>query len=260
MLSLEGVAGIPIGLDGFRIVFGDGLPEVTPSVRRLDEMREVLYNQTATHPQECYFMYRGVGLPEHKEVVSRRSLRYDVTVIPPGRIGNEYMKTAGHYHPVDPETGVGFPEVYEVLWGRAHYLLQKRAGRPDVLEDVVVIEAGPGDKVVIPPGYGHITINPGDEPLVMCNCVETHFASDYAPIREMKGGAYFEVEEDGQGVFIPNERYARTPPPRLVKPLVDGGLGLPEGVPLYACLTSRPESLDFLVRPGRHLDALKRLL
>ncbi len=61
--------------------------------------------------------------------------------------------------------------LYEVLEGLAHFLLQTNA-----LDDVVLIEARKGDIIVIPPGYGHVTINPRlDETLIMANLVSTAF-------------------------------------------------------------------------------------
>ena len=55
--------------------------------------------------------------------------------------------------------------------GIAHFLLQTKK-----LDDVVLIKALKGDIIVIPPGYGHVTINPTlDHPLTMANLVSTAF-------------------------------------------------------------------------------------
>jgi glucose-6-phosphate isomerase len=69
-------------------------------------------------------------------------------------LGGEYVKTKGHHHPENP-AGTGYPELYEVLDGTAHFQLQTKA-----LDDVVLIEVHKGDIIAIPPGYGHVTINP----------------------------------------------------------------------------------------------------
>ena len=93
--------------------------------------------------------------------------------------------------PLNPENpaGIGYPELYEVLEGIAHFLLQTNA-----LDDVVLIEARKGDIVVIPPGYGHVTINPTlVETLIMANLVSTAFSSDYTWYDTMHGAAYYEL-------------------------------------------------------------------
>ncbi|MCR4398819.1 MAG: glucose-6-phosphate isomerase [Firmicutes bacterium] len=248
-VNLGELSGLPIELEGLSIRFGDGLPAVAPSVRRLEEMREVLYNQTARGPDELYYMYRGVFLPEHREMAAAHRVRYDITVIRPGKIGGEYVKTAGHYHPSAPGGEMAYPEVYEVLHGRAHYLLQRPEGDPASIADVIVVDAAPGDKVFIPPGYGHVTINPGEGPLVMTNCVASTFSSEYEQYRITRGAAYYEVESGNRGMFVPNDRYRLKPAPRLVKPVDAPALGLHAGVPLYRCFTSEPERFAFLERP-----------
>jgi glucose-6-phosphate isomerase len=159
-----------------------------------------------------------------------------------------------------------------VLSGRAHYLLQKAAEDGVTIEDVVVVEAGPGDKVVMPPGYGHVTINPGPEPLVMCNCVEATFTSDYGPYRQAHGAVYYEVQPQpqeggrneaegaGRGVFVRNDHYGDPPAPRLVAPAELPDLGLKRGIPLYTCMIGEPERLAFLVRPQDFEERLAALL
>ena len=104
----------------------------------------------------------------------QRGLRFDITVIPPQTLCGEYIKTKGHYHPADPY-GNGYPEIYEVLEGEAHYLIQTAD-----CSDVVLIAAGAGDVVVVPSGYGHVTINPSKKlVLEMANIVSSRFSSDY---------------------------------------------------------------------------------
>lgn len=202
-----------------------------PAVRRASEMQEVLYWEEAARegkPEErmpgekepgekkpgkvrlkneegwqriLYFMYRAFCLPEHQMLFRENRIRYDITVLIPGSIGAEYIKTAGHYHPLKPGAACTYPEVYEVLHGRALYLIQKphclaepRAG----LEQVIVFDAVPGDKVLIPPDFGHVTINPGPDFLIMSNLVAADFESIYDPLREMGGAGYFGLVSAGK--------------------------------------------------------------
>jgi glucose-6-phosphate isomerase len=62
-------------------------------IRYLDDMRTVLYDKAwaRTAPNfEVYYMERGL---EEKD-----GLRYDITTIPPKMLGQEFVKTKGHYH------------------------------------------------------------------------------------------------------------------------------------------------------------------
>ncbi len=58
-----------------------------------------------------------------------------------------------------PEASLHYPELYEVLKGDANYLLQ-RAQNEERVDEVILVKATRGDKVIIPPNYGHVTINP----------------------------------------------------------------------------------------------------
>ncbi|HTY53054.1 MAG TPA: glucose-6-phosphate isomerase family protein [Methanomicrobiales archaeon] len=144
-------------------------------------------------------MYRDLAKsPADRLWLGKEGLRYDITVIPARTLCREYVKTKGHHHPADPK-GVPYPEIYEVLEGEAHYLLQTEdAG------DVRLIRAGPRDLVIIPPGYGHVTINPGTATLVMANIVSTRFESDYSLYERFRGAAFFELEG---GRLEKNPRY-----------------------------------------------------
>lgn len=259
--DLKDVAGLPLALDPGtgRLEFREGLPAVEPAVRTLAEMREVLEDPEAEGAAEQYFMYRDAGFPAGRDLLHRSGIRYDVTVIPPGRMGREFARTAGHYHPDAPGTAVPYPEIYEVLHGTALYLLQRRSG--DAVTDVVVVRAQPGDKVLVPPGYGHITINAGPDVLVMSNLVEKDFQSLYKPYRERRGGAYYCVAgAGGEPEFVPNPRYGALPPVRAVDPVPHPALGLETGVPLYTAAVRDPGQFSYLVRPADRVDELLQVV
>lgn len=248
--DLSKICGLPLAVDEQgRIHFSGGLPEVSPAVRRLADMREVLADPDARGPEELYFMYRDVGFESEKALWKPRSLRYDVTVILPGRIGNEFIKTAGHYHPMVPGKTAAYPEVYEVVQGVAHYLLQRPTGKGLEVDDVILVEARAGDKVLMPPGYGHITINAGDEVLVMTNLVDGAFSSVYEPYRQAQGGAYYEVLEDGEAMFVDNPRYGEVPELRILPPAARPQLGLEPGTSLYTAAKQDPDLFGWLSRP-----------
>lgn len=194
------LSGLPLWWEAGprELLYGPEKKVLAPAVRRLGEMRAVLYPagepDRAEDERALYYMYRALNLSEHRELFQEKGIRYDVTVLEPGRIGLEYIKTAGHYHPLKPGASCTYPEVYEVLHGRACYLIQKPHDLQDPrqgLAQVIVVDAGPGDKVLIPPDFGHITINPGTDFLVMSNLVASAFQSVYEPLVEMGGGGYF---------------------------------------------------------------------
>ena len=99
----------------------------------------------------------------------------------------EFVKTYGHYHP-EKVTGYSYTELYSVLEGEATYLMQHGSGV--TIDDIYCVKAKAGDNVIIPPNYGHITINASDKQLKMANWVCNGFSSVYGEIDKLGGGAY----------------------------------------------------------------------
>jgi len=212
--------------------------KVKPHVRKLYDMKDVVFDRrwlSDAKDRELYYMYRELSL---------------ITIIPPQMMGCEYVKTAGHYHPCVPHTDVSYPELYEVLEGEAHYLLQKC--EEDAITDAILIKAGEGEKVIIPPGYGHITINASLRRLRMANWVARDFESLYAPIREKGGGAYFFLDRG----IVQNPSYVQVPEIRLCKPA--NIKGLPRSKEVYG-LVKDIRKLEFLTKPHEYEWVFEKL-
>lgn len=247
-IDLSKQAGLPIQLlENHQLGFGKGVLHAVMTPRRLLGMKAVLLDETVDQPDETYFMYRDVCLEADKELFRSKGYRYDLTVIPPLMLGKEFNKTYGHFHPMVSAT-CSYPEAYEVLHGTAHYLLQDR-------DNAVRVEAGTGDKVLIPPNYGHITINAGKETLVMGNLVERAFSSEYEAYKEKRGGIYYETT-DG---WVENKKYLHHPPLRTVAPKLVPAFGL-EAAPLYSSFLKAPEKFEWLRKPEPFLKELLNAL
>lgn len=214
----------------------------------LFDMKEVIYDRDwlkEAENLELYYMYRDLSLSKNDAfTIKEHGLRYDITVIPPRMLGNEYVKTAGHYHPTVPGSSITYPEIYEVLKGEAIYLMQKLEN--DRITDVLLVKAEKGDKVIIPPGYGHITINPSNKVLEMANWV-ARFESIYSPIKEKGGGAYFILKKG----IVKNVRYNELPEIRPLKPSNLGDIGLHKNKEMYT-LVKDIKKLEFLTQPHEH--------
>lgn len=218
-------------------------PLPAPQVRTAREMRQVLADPDCPCSDPLYFMYRDLSLSEADAAWLREErLRYDMTVIPARVLCGEFVKTKGHFHPENPR-GARYPEIYEVLGGAACFLLQDRGP-----SDVVAITARAGEKVVVPPGYGHVTLNMARVTLTMVNMVSTAFESLYGDYEERQGAAYYAFA--GRG-FVPNPRYGNPPPLRVLRAR---DLTVPRGFPgepLYRWIGNR-DALGFLNHPEEY--------
>ncbi|MDD1678915.1 MAG: glucose-6-phosphate isomerase [Methanomicrobiales archaeon] len=222
-----------------------------PQARNVDEVRQVLAIPECPCSGSLYFMYRDLARTDQDRAwLSAQTVRYDVTEIPPLTLCGEYVKTKGHYHPPAP-SGVHYPEVYEVLTGEAHYLLQNGD-----ISDVVLIFAREGEKVIIPPGYGHVTINASTRKLLMANLVSCKFSSDYQMYEGRHGAAYYMMVGEQ---IVKNPHYPSVPPLRTGQPSHSTILGIEEGVTLYHLVEKRVD-LSFLNHPERYTRIFKTLL
>ena len=180
-----------------------------PEIRYLEDLRPVLRDRECPCSGPAYSMYRDLAASPHdREWMASRAIRFDITCIPAAIVCGEYVKTKGHYHPENP-AGTAYPEIYQVFKGRAHYLLQARD-----LTEIILVEAGAGDTVVVPPGFGHVTINPGGDELVMANLVSSKFSSEYDFYEAHRGAAYYELSD---GTLEKNPEYPPVPEPARVR-------------------------------------------
>jgi glucose-6-phosphate isomerase len=254
MIDLKESSGLPIFFDksALKLIFQEGIPPIEPDVRTLEQARPVLLNPEIEKPSELYYMYRGIAYSQHQALLKKHNLRYDITLLPATPLGEEFNKTVGHYHPPASSSSCTYPETYEVIWGKAIYLLQKALLKEEGQEvvNVVAITAQAGDRVIIPPGYGHITINPSlTEPLLMANATADGFKSIYEPLAQTRGGAYYLTV---QGKWVENLNYTHR---SSLKEVSANTLAIEEsGLPLYTNLVQEPLSFHFLVHPEKHLD------
>lgn len=193
------------------------LTKLTPDVRHLNDMREVLYDKdfAKTSPDmDLYYMYR--------KVEEKNGLKSSITITLAKMLGKEFNKTYGHNHEGN------FAETYTVLNGEAIFLMQKT--KYDVVEDVFAIKAREGQTAVIPAGYGHVTINPSSVDLKTKDWTAINCKNNYTSFKELAGACYYYILlPSGQAGWIKNGNYKSIPELRFEK-----------------ALDSLPEDLTFL--------------
>jgi glucose-6-phosphate isomerase len=175
-------------------------------------------------------------------------------------LGQEYNKTAGHYHSAIEDTNFTYPELYELIKGEAYYLMQKLEG--DNITDVYAVHAKSGDKILMPPGYGHFTFFLSKDSLRMSNWTPSKSLSDYEQIKKKHGAAYYALVDENapDGVrWLKNENYSEVPPLRFLKPTNFSDIGLVKDINMYG-LANSLEKLDYLNNPQKYPELWERIL
>lgn len=236
-LDLQKISGLPIWFDEKKLdlVFDGNFPFIKKSERTLEELKPYLKNPNIKNwLNPVYRVWRYANLASDNEKINSHNLRYDLTLMQAGTIDGEFVKTAGHYHKP-------YPEVYEVLLGRAYFLTQSESG-------VYLAEAGPGEKFIIPPGFGHNTINVFNEPLLLANWVSEKATYDYEPYKKYHGAMYYFLKNNNLVDIVKNTNYDSVPEIKKIKAGEYPEFGLLKNKPLYS-LVENIDKLRFLNYP-----------
>lgn len=128
---------------------------------------------------------------------SEKDIAYGTSITYPGRIGDEYFMTKGHFHTV-----IDTAEVYYCLRGHGIMLMESPEGA------VEYRELTPGKAVYVPGRYAHRSINISDsEPLITFFAFPGNAGHDYGTI-ETKGFRKLVVNRAGEPAVVDNPRWA----------------------------------------------------
>lgn len=265
MIDLKATTGLPLTLTHGKLVKqGNGqihIPE--PEHRTLTAIQPYLYAPKNQKGQKTvYLIYRGIYLNQHVKLWRAHNLRYDITIIYPGALGLEFPKTVGHNHILKPGTQISYPEIYEVLHGQAYFLLQR--GGAETISEIYLVTGALKDKMIVPPGFGHVTINASKEPLVIANIFIDQVTSIYDYYKKHRGAAYYLLNQESpahenalrlKNIFITknpnyqNVEALKFAAPKTPFPEISTG-------PLYQNFISQPERFAFLINPEEFIREL----
>src|SRR5258708_19144733 len=209
----------------------------------------------ALQPETCepatlvqYWMYNGIAEASRRDVLRSTGMQYELTLMPPRSLGRERAKTLGHLHSFPENCIYNYPEVCEVLHGRAYFVFQTMDVSARTAPFCAVLEAHPGDKVIIPPNLHHLTINAGDEPLLSSDVISLAVSGIYAPLSSMNGAAYLNTLDQG---WIRNPMYSTIGELNYWTVQSYAELGLVPERPLYQLFSETPQALARMVEPER---------
>ena len=163
--------------------------------RSLSQMKDMFADKEAAEEilktgDPLVYEFYELGCPERAG-----DLLFGTTVLYPGKVGNEYFMTKGHFH-----TMLETAEVYYTLDGEGYMVLENPEG------DTIEYPLSKGQAVYVPRRYAHRTVNTGDKPLVVFFAFAADAGHDYGTI-ETKGFRKLIVEKDGQPAVTDNPNW-----------------------------------------------------
>ncbi|MCR4401577.1 MAG: glucose-6-phosphate isomerase [Firmicutes bacterium] len=171
------------------------IPEGAKVVRRLGDMRDMYQDREAVQRlldggDPLIYVVHNVEVPEDSG-----ELQHCTSVVYPGRVGDEFFMTKGHFH-----AKAGTAEIYLTLRGKGLLLMQTQDGA------TATLDMFPGSVSYIPPYWAHRSINVGDEPLVFFAVYPGDAGHNYGVIEE-KGFAKIVVARGDDVAVVDNPRY-----------------------------------------------------
>lgn len=213
--------------------------------------------------EPCYRFYRSIIEQDKAECFQATGYHYDLTVILPSPVHGECKKTSGHFHSMIPNSASAYAEIYEVILGTALYILMK-VNDPSLpvqqqkIEDAYLVEVHEGERIVLPPLYGHASINIGEGPLVFSNIASSGNRSDYGPIRQRHGLCYYVAKDGGTISITKNPNYDQVPQPKVLRPQECADLGITFHTPLYRQFLAQPSRYFYVGNPVGFEDAISQ--
>lgn len=175
----------------------NGLSSTREPIRRtLSKMKGMFadskaFDETLARSDALIYEFYDMGVPD-----SENHVAYGTSITYPGKIGNEYYMTKGHFHTV-----IDTAEVYYCLRGHGYMMMETPEGETEWREFL------PGKAVYVPGRWAHRSINVHPtEPLVTFFAFPGHAGHDYGTI-ETKGFRKLIVEQDGKPTVIDNPRW-----------------------------------------------------
>jgi glucose-6-phosphate isomerase len=121
---------------------------------------------------------------------------HGISIVHPGKVGDEYNMTKGHFHTV-LETS----EIYHCLKGQGYMVMETPEG------EWSVAELRPGVVLYVLPRWAHRSVNTSpDEDLITFFAYPGNAGHDYGTI-EQQGFRKLVVEQDGRPAIVDNPRW-----------------------------------------------------
>jgi glucose-6-phosphate isomerase len=140
--------------------------------------------------------------------------------------------------------------LFEIWHGRVVIYGQENSGNNP--GHCIAIEAGPGDRVIMPPGWAHFVANADANSLLIFGAwCDRQYGFDYTQMRAHHGLAWLPVlGGEGEISWEANPNYA---PSQLQKkkPRTYPEFGLSSGVPIYELFRRNPESVQWVSDPAK---------
>lgn len=173
--------------------------DITPLQRYAENMSGMYADQQALEQlidngNPLMYEFYDLGIPEREG-----DLAFGTSMVFPGKVGNEFFMTKGHFHTI-----LDTAEVYFCLSGYGLMLMESPEGK------VEAQEMRPGEAVYVPGRYAHRSINLSEtEKLVTFFVFRADAGHDYGTIEEKGFRNLVIAAEEGGYKLVDNPKWGK---------------------------------------------------
>lgn len=164
---------------------------VHTSTKTLGEIGSIFFDQEAAVRMPASLEVYRVQAYTPVAAGTEGGLYWGRTVLQPGKVGDEYFMTKGHFHRIRNRA-----EYYLAVQGTGALLLMDESG------NTRCETMSPGSVHYIPGCTAHRVANIGDTPLIFSACWPSDAGYDYEPI-ERQGFSTRMLQRKGEPVLVP---------------------------------------------------------
>ncbi|MDF2474350.1 MAG: glucose-6-phosphate isomerase [Anaerocolumna sp.] len=174
----------------------NGFSKTAESTKRyLSQMSDMYHDAKAAQDilaknNPLIYEFYELGCPERAG-----DLAFGTTILYPGKVGDEYHMTKGHFH-----TMLDTAEVYYTLSGEGYMVMENPEG------DCIEMPLKKGEAIYVPRRYAHRSVNTGSQPLIMFFTFAGDAGHDYGTI-ETKGYHKIIIEKDAKPFITDNKQW-----------------------------------------------------
>lgn len=230
--------------------YGDGVFGPQAELRRLDAIRPSLLDPDCSGPDPVYGIAMDIGRKEDLPALEQRMLLFGAVIYADGSLGDEPVRSQGHVHAIAAHSGWSPPEIFEIWSGRAIIYAQEHA--EDHPGRCIAVTAGPGDHVVVPPGWAHCVINADRHRRMSFGAwCDRQYGFDYKEVRAHGGLAWFPTFTAAGEIELTANKHYENSVLEQRKARRYPELGLDGSRSLYRQFIHDPESVMFVPDPRR---------
>ena len=242
--------GVHSHADDLTFSYDEGVFGPQPEFRRLDDIRRSLRDPSCDGPDPVYSIVMDVGRREHA-TNSRGACFYLALSFMP-QANWEKNQSAARVIFMPSHLIVDGPLRNYSRYGKAARLSTRRRAPNDDPGRCFAVTAGPGDKVVVPPGWAHAVINADPKTRMTFGAwCDRQYGFVYDAIRAHHGLAWFpdpgRSAEDSLGA----ESFLSARDLSIRGPRAYPELGLDPSTPIYEQFANDPDSVQWVSEPAR---------